>query len=44
VKAPGGSNVMKLQIQIDEKGKLMASRFKILGCGSEIDPSSLFIE
>ncbi|KAF5916611.1 hypothetical protein HPG69_005406, partial [Diceros bicornis minor] len=31
-------------IQVDEKGKLMAARCKIFGCSSEIDPSSLAID
>ena len=42
--ALAGNNVMKLWIPGEEKGKLMAASFKIFGCGSENDPSSLAIE
>uniref|UniRef100_A0A9L0S8P6 NIF system FeS cluster assembly NifU N-terminal domain-containing protein n=1 Tax=Equus caballus TaxID=9796 RepID=A0A9L0S8P6_HORSE len=35
---------MKLQIQVDEKGKMVDARFKTFGCGSAIAPSSLATE
>ncbi|CAD7694182.1 unnamed protein product [Nyctereutes procyonoides] len=34
-------DIMKLQIQVDEKGKFVASRFKTFGCGSAVDSSLL---
>uniref|UniRef100_A0A8C0LJJ7 NIF system FeS cluster assembly NifU N-terminal domain-containing protein n=1 Tax=Canis lupus dingo TaxID=286419 RepID=A0A8C0LJJ7_CANLU len=41
VGAPACGDVMKLQIQVDEKGKIVDARFKTFGCGSEIASSSL---
>uniref|UniRef100_A0A8C4M0T8 Iron-sulfur cluster assembly enzyme ISCU n=1 Tax=Equus asinus asinus TaxID=83772 RepID=A0A8C4M0T8_EQUAS len=41
VGAPACGDVMKLQIQVDEKGKMVDARFKTFGCGSAIAPSSL---
>ncbi|XP_058997720.1 iron-sulfur cluster assembly enzyme ISCU-like [Mustela lutreola] len=35
---------MKLQIQVDEKGKIVDARFKTFGCGSAIASSSLATE
>ncbi|KAF6278021.1 iron-sulfur cluster assembly enzyme [Rhinolophus ferrumequinum] len=36
VGAPACGDVMKLQIQVDEKGKIVDARFKTFGCGSAI--------
>ncbi|CAD7677362.1 unnamed protein product [Nyctereutes procyonoides] len=41
VGAPACGDVMKLQIQVDEKGKIVDARFKTFGCGSAIASSSL---
>eukprot|EP00069_Balaena_mysticetus_P016683 bmy_10049T0 len=38
--APACSDVMKLQIQADEKRKMVNGRFKTFGCGSAIASSS----
>ncbi|XP_045082871.1 iron-sulfur cluster assembly enzyme ISCU, mitochondrial-like [Coregonus clupeaformis] len=35
---------MKLQIEVDEKGKIVDARFKTFGCGSAIASSSLVTE
>ena len=44
VGAPECGDVMKLQIQIDETGKIIDSKFKTFGCGSAIASSSLATE
>ena len=41
VRALAYGDIMKLQIQVDEKGKFVASRFKTFGCGSAVDSSLL---
>nr|KAF6403547.1 iron-sulfur cluster assembly enzyme [Molossus molossus] len=41
VGAPACGDVMKLQIQVDEKGKIVDARFKTFGCGSAIAASDL---
>ena len=44
VGASACSDVMKSQIQVDEKGKIVDARFKTFGCGSAIASSSLATE
>ncbi|XP_067296351.1 iron-sulfur cluster assembly enzyme ISCU, mitochondrial [Pseudorasbora parva] len=44
VGAPACGDVMKLQIQVDENGKIIDARFKTFGCGSAIASSSLATE
>uniref|UniRef100_A0A8D1S4H6 Iron-sulfur cluster assembly enzyme ISCU n=2 Tax=Sus scrofa TaxID=9823 RepID=A0A8D1S4H6_PIG len=44
VGAPACGDVMKLQIQVDDKGKIVDARFKTFGCGSAIASSSLATE
>ncbi|XP_030273051.1 iron-sulfur cluster assembly enzyme ISCU [Sparus aurata] len=44
VGAPACGDVMKLQIQVDESGKIVDARFKTFGCGSAIASSSLATE
>lgn len=44
VGAPACGDVMKLQIQVDEMGKIVDARFKTFGCGSAIASSSLATE
>lgn len=44
VGAPACGDVMKLQIQVDEKGKIVDAKFKTYGCGSAIASSSLATE
>ncbi|XP_043924342.1 iron-sulfur cluster assembly enzyme ISCU, mitochondrial [Protopterus annectens] len=44
VGAPACGDVMKLQIQVDESGKIIDARFKTFGCGSAIASSSLATE
>jgi Fe-S cluster assembly scaffold IscU len=44
VGAPACGDIMKLQIQVDEKGKIVDARFKTFGCGSAIASSSLATE
>ncbi|PPE04234.1 iron-sulfur cluster assembly scaffold protein [Holospora curviuscula] len=40
VGAPACGDVMKLQIQVDETGKIVKARFKAFGCGSAIASAS----
>uniref|UniRef100_A0A674BND8 Iron-sulfur cluster assembly enzyme a n=1 Tax=Salmo trutta TaxID=8032 RepID=A0A674BND8_SALTR len=44
VGGPACGGVMKLQIQVDVKGKIVDARFKTFGCGSAIASSSLVTE
>ncbi|XP_071389175.1 iron-sulfur cluster assembly enzyme ISCU [Centroberyx affinis] len=44
VGAPACGDVMKLQIQVGENGKIVDARFKTFGCGSAIASSSLATE
>ncbi|XP_054853094.1 iron-sulfur cluster assembly enzyme ISCU [Eublepharis macularius] len=44
VGAPACGDVMKLQVEVDEKGKIIDARFKTFGCGSAIASSSLATE
>ncbi|XP_055009988.1 iron-sulfur cluster assembly scaffold protein IscU-like [Boleophthalmus pectinirostris] len=44
VGAPACGDVMKLQIQVDDQGKIIDARFKTFGCGSAIASSSLATE
>ncbi|MDC0344773.1 Fe-S cluster assembly scaffold IscU [Alphaproteobacteria bacterium] len=44
VGAPACGDVMKLQIQVDEKGVIEDAKFKAFGCGSAIASSSLATE
>ncbi|KAJ8379380.1 hypothetical protein SKAU_G00001580 [Synaphobranchus kaupii] len=44
VGAPACGDVMKLQIEVDENGKIVEARFKTFGCGSAIASSSLVTE
>ncbi|XP_006006197.1 iron-sulfur cluster assembly enzyme ISCU, mitochondrial [Latimeria chalumnae] len=44
VGAPACGDVMKLQVQVDESGKIVDARFKTFGCGSAIASSSLATE
>ncbi|MBN3316728.1 ISCU enzyme, partial [Atractosteus spatula] len=44
VGAPACGDVMKLQIEVDEQGKIVDARFKTFGCGSAIASSSLATE
>jgi nitrogen fixation NifU-like protein len=44
VGAPACGDVMKLQIQVDEKGIITDAKFKTYGCGSAIASSSLVTE
>jgi Fe-S cluster assembly scaffold IscU len=36
VGAPACGDVMKLQIEVDKTGKIIAAKFKTFGCGSEM--------
>ena len=44
VGAPACGDVMKLQIEVDEDGKIIDSKFKTFGCGSAIAASSVATE
>ncbi|PVD28368.1 hypothetical protein C0Q70_10955 [Pomacea canaliculata] len=44
VGAPACGDVMKLQIKVDENGKIVEAKFKTFGCGSAIASSSLATE
>ncbi|KAF3849125.1 hypothetical protein F7725_015622 [Dissostichus mawsoni] len=44
VGAPACGDVMKLQIEVDDHGKIVDARFKTFGCGSAIASSSLATE
>jgi len=44
VGAPACGDVMKLQIKIDDDGKIIDAKFKTFGCGSAIASSSLATE
>lgn len=44
VGAPACGDVMKLQIRVDDNGKIIESKFKTFGCGSAIASSSLATE
>nr|XP_057920794.1 iron-sulfur cluster assembly scaffold protein IscU-like [Doryrhamphus excisus] len=44
VGAPACGDVMKLQIEVDDEGKIVDARFKTFGCGSAIASSSLATE
>ncbi|CAN9513226.1 unnamed protein product [Ophioblennius macclurei] len=44
VGAPACGDVMKLQIEVDDNGKIVDAKFKTFGCGSAIASSSLATE
>ncbi|VDN04033.1 unnamed protein product [Thelazia callipaeda] len=44
VGAPACGDVMKLQIKVDENGRIIDAKFKTFGCGSAIASSSLVSE
>jgi Fe-S cluster assembly scaffold IscU len=44
VGAPSCGDVMKLQIKVDDNGKIVDAKFKTFGCGSAIASSSLAVE
>jgi nitrogen fixation NifU-like protein len=44
VGAPACGDVMKLQIEVDENGMIVDSKFKTFGCGSAIASSSVATE
>ena len=44
VGSPSCGDVMKLQIEVDNNGKIIGSKFKVFGCGSAVASSSLATE
>jgi len=44
VGAPACGDVMKLQIKVDDGGRIVDAKFKTFGCGSAIASSSLATE
>lgn len=44
VGAPACGDVLKLQIEVDDNGKIIDAKFKAFGCGSAIASSSLVSE
>lgn len=44
VGAPACGDVLKLQIEVDDNGKIVDAKFKAFGCGSAIASSSLVSE
>lgn len=44
VGAPACGDVMKLQIKVDDNGRIVDAKFKTFGCGSAIASSSLATE
>lgn len=44
VGAPACGDVMKLQFEVDENGKIIDAKFKTFGCGSAIASSSVATE
>jgi nitrogen fixation NifU-like protein len=44
VGAPACGDVMKLQIKVDDEGRIVESKFKTFGCGSAIASSSVATE
>lgn len=44
VGAPACGDVMKLQVKVDDQGKIIDAKFKTFGCGSAIASSSLATE
>lgn len=44
VGAPACGDVMKLQVRVDDNGKIIDAKFKTFGCGSAIASSSLATE
>ncbi len=44
VGAPACGDVLKLQIEVDDDGKIVDAKFKTFGCGSAIAASSLATE